>query len=65
VDLLIRSHSIYWTAEVKTPGKNSKRRTKAQIDHYEDAARHNAPHCLLLSVEEAVHARNRIISRLI
>lgn len=63
VDLLIRSHSRYWTAEVKTPGKNERRRMPAQIEHAEDAQSHHAPHFVLTCVADAISCRNRVITR--
>lgn len=53
VDLLIRIGSRYVTAEVKTLGPNQKRRMQAQIDHAKDAAEHDAPHYVLMSLDEA------------
>lgn len=63
VDLLIRSQSRYWTAEVKTPGKNAKRRQQAQIDHAQDAELNNAPHFVLTCVHDAFNARHSVIIR--
>jgi hypothetical protein len=58
VDLLIRTHSTYWTAEVKTPGPNQRREMPAQIDHRKDAQSHNAPHYILMSIEDACRVHN-------
>lgn len=63
VDLLVRSGTTYWTAEAKTPGKNQKREQPAQITHRKDAAEHGAPHFKLMTVDEAIHTRNRIIEQ--
>lgn len=63
VDLLIRSHTKYWTAEVKTPGKDAKRRQPAQIKHADDATHHGAPHFVLTCVNDAFSARNTVITR--
>lgn len=60
VDLLVRTGSVYWTAECKTPGKNAKRRQPAQVDHGADADSHYAPHFVLQSVDEAIAARKRL-----
>lgn len=61
VDLLIRTLSIYWTAEVKTPGNNAKRRMPAQVEHDDDARAHGAPHFVLLSIDDAMEIRNRLV----
>lgn len=58
VDLLIRTRSTYWSAEVKTPGKNQRREMPAQIAHRQDAQSHNAPHYILMSIEDAVRVHN-------
>jgi len=63
VDLLIRSHAKYWTAEVKTPGKNEKRRLPAQVKHADDATHHGAPHFVLTCVNDALSCRNNVINR--
>jgi hypothetical protein len=63
VDLLVRSQSRYWTAEVKTPGKHVKHRQQAQIDHAEDATAHDAPHFVLTCVNDAFNARHQVILR--
>lgn len=60
VDLLVRTHARYWTAEVKTPGPNQKRRMQAQIEHAADADAHGAPHYVLTSVEDALTVHNHI-----
>lgn len=62
VDLLIRSGSRYWTAEIKTPGKDSKKRQPAQVDHAADADTHNSPHFILMSVDDAIRARNIVLN---
>jgi hypothetical protein len=58
VDLLIRTRSTYWTAEVKTPGGNQRREMPVQIEHREDAQRFNAPHYVLMSIEDACRVHN-------
>jgi hypothetical protein len=62
VDLLIRSGSKYWTAEVKTPGKDSKKRQLAQVNHATDADTHNSPHFVLMTIEDAIRARNIVLN---
>ena len=54
VDLLVRIGSLYATAECKTPGRNSKRRQPAQVEHQQDASTHKAPHYVLMSVDDAL-----------
>jgi len=61
VDLLIRTGHRYWTAEAKTPGGNQKREQPAQVTHREDATAHGAPHFILLSVDDAIATRNRMV----
>jgi len=61
VDLLVRSGTRYWTAEIKTPGKEAKREQPTQTMHNWDAVTHSAPHFKLLTVEEAIATRNRIV----
>jgi hypothetical protein len=58
VDLLIRTRSTYWTAECKTPGPNQKREMAVQIEHRQDAQTHNAPHYILMSIEDAARVHN-------
>lgn len=58
VDLLIRTRSTYWTAECKTPGPNQKREMAVQIEHRKDAQRFNAPHYILMSIEDAARVHN-------
>lgn len=58
VDLLIRTRSTYWTGEVKTPGKNQRREMPVQIAHRQDAQDHNAPHYILMSIDDAVRIHN-------
>lgn len=62
VDLLIRSGSKYWTAEVKTPGGDAKKRQPSQIEHAADADTHNSPHFVLMSVDDALRARNIVLN---
>ena len=64
VDLLIRTHSLYWTAECKTPGKNQKRRQEVQKAHADDANAHHSPHFVLTSVDDALSCRNTVVDRL-
>lgn len=61
VDLLIRTHSTYWTAEVKTLGGNQRREMPVQVEHREDAQSHNAPHYILMSVEDACRVHNVLV----
>lgn len=58
VDLLIRTRSTYWTAECKTPGGNQRREMPVQIEHRKDAHRFNAPHYILMSIEDAARVHN-------
>lgn len=58
VDLLVRTRSTYWTAEVKTPGGNQKREMPVQIEHRKDAQRWGAPHYILMSIEDAASVHN-------
>lgn len=58
VDLLIRTHSTYWTAECKTPGPNQRREMPVQVEHRKDAQRFNAPHYILMSIEDAARVHN-------
>lgn len=58
VDLLVRTRSTYWTAEVKTPGDHQRREMPVQIQHREDAQRFNAPHFILMSIEDACRVHN-------
>jgi hypothetical protein len=60
VDLLVRAGSRYFTAEVKTPGYDAKKRQPSQIAHAKDADAHGAPHFVLMSVDDAIRTRNRI-----
>lgn len=64
VDLLIRTGHRYWTAEAKTPGRNQKREQPAQVAHRADATSHGAPHFVLMSVDDAINTRNRIVEGL-
>jgi hypothetical protein len=64
VDLLIRTGHRYWTAEVKTPGKDAKHRQPAQVTHAADADAYGAPHFVLMSVDDAIATRNRIVEGL-
>jgi hypothetical protein len=43
---------------VKTPGKNQRREMSVQIEHREDAQRFNAPHYVLMSIEDACRVHN-------
>lgn len=61
VDLLIRTRATYWTAECKTPGPNQRREMQAQVDHREDAQSHNAPHYILMSIEDALRVHNLFV----
>lgn len=61
IDLLVRTGRHYWTAECKTPGKNSRREMPAQIEHREDAERNGAPHVILTCVQDAIETRNRML----
>lgn len=61
VDLLVRSGSVYWSAEVKTPGKNAKREMPIQVEHRKDAQRFNAPHYILMSIEDAIRVHNVLV----
>jgi hypothetical protein len=58
VDLLVRTRSTFWTGEVKTPGGNQKREMPVQIEHRKDAQRFNAPHYILMSIEDAARVHN-------
>lgn len=58
VDLLVRTRSTYWTAECKTPGGNQRREMPVQIEHREDAQDHNAPHYILMSIDDACRVHN-------
>ena len=58
VDLLVRTRSTFWTGEVKTPGNNQKREMPVQIEHRKDAQRFNAPHYILMSIEDAARVHN-------
>lgn len=62
VDLLVRTHSVYWTAEVKTPGPNQRREQPIQIEHRRDAQRFNAPHYILMSIEDAIRVHNLLVN---
>lgn len=61
IDLLIRTRSQYWTAECKTPGGNQRREYPAQVEHRVDAQSHNAPHYILMSIEDAVRVHNLFV----
>ena len=61
VDLLVRTRSTYWTAEVKTPGKNQRREMPIQIEHRQDAQLHNAPHYVLMSVDDAIRIHDLMV----
>lgn len=58
VDLLVRTRSTYWSAEIKTPGKHQRHEQPVQIKHREDAQVHNAPHYILMSIEDAARVHN-------
>lgn len=60
VDLLVRSGRVRWTAEVKTPGKDQEKRQPCQVEHAKDATASGAPHYVLMSVEEALRARQEV-----
>ena len=62
VDLLVRTRSIWWTCETKTPGKNEKRRQQTQLDHEADCVANSAPHFTVKSVAEVLHARNIVLN---
>ncbi len=64
VDLLIRTWSLWWTCEVKTPGKNAKRRQKAQTDHEADCTENGALHFTVSSIDEVIAARESVIRRI-
>ena len=61
VDLLVRTRSVWWTCETKTPGKNEKRRQQIQREHEADCIANNAPHFTVKSVDEVMRARNIVL----
>lgn len=64
VDLLVRTWSLWYTVEVKTPGKNAKRRQQSQRDHEADCTENGALHFTVSSIDDVIAARETVIRRI-